>query len=194
LDASGGTTLAADAVRLAVTAAAPATGDFSGDGFVDAVDYTIWRGALGITAARGMAPDANGDTTIDELDYLWWKDQYGATSPAVLTQSAIQVGDSNQHEGSLLLAGLGEHSTPPDPQRLRFESMQPLMSDWAISETPLFPARDMAFEAFGVEEQAAPRKNRQLLGEPPSRFSIMLFDATQLQQTTNVELNEFSGP
>jgi len=33
-------------------------GDYSGDGTVDAADYTVWRDALGTTVARYFVPTA----------------------------------------------------------------------------------------------------------------------------------------
>ena len=57
----------------------PLPGDYSGNGIVDATDYSIWRNTLGSTTDLR----ANGDNTgasagrIDAADYTIWKLNYG---------------------------------------------------------------------------------------------------------------------
>lgn len=55
--------------------------DFTGDGKVDAADYTVWRDnnfrTSGATFAQG---DANSDGAVNSADYQIWKSQYGATA------------------------------------------------------------------------------------------------------------------
>ena len=54
------------------------TGDFNGDGVVDAADYTVWRDNVG---AEGLAAfssgDGNGDGVVDEADYAVWVSHFG---------------------------------------------------------------------------------------------------------------------
>jgi uncharacterized protein YkwD len=56
------------------------TGDYNGNGIVDAADYTVWRDTLGSTSDLR----ANGDNTgasagkIDQADYTIWKSNFGA--------------------------------------------------------------------------------------------------------------------
>lgn len=52
------------------------TGDFNGDGQVDARDYILWRNTYDSTT--DLRADANGDNRVDVADYLVWKGQYGA--------------------------------------------------------------------------------------------------------------------
>ncbi|MEN0110230.1 MAG: hypothetical protein AAF805_05865 [Planctomycetota bacterium] len=54
--------------------------DLSGDGQVDAADYTVWRDAEAIGSPTG---DADGDGFTDGLDYLVWRDAYGTSVAAV---------------------------------------------------------------------------------------------------------------
>jgi Dockerin type I domain len=50
------------------------TGDYNGDGTVNAADYTIWRNTLGQAAnPLGSGADGIADGTIDEQDYAFWK-------------------------------------------------------------------------------------------------------------------------
>lgn len=71
-------------------------GDFNSDGVVDAVDYAVWRSALGSTT--DLAADANGDNVVDADDYLVWRNNYGATeldsltSPATTPEPSTWVG------------------------------------------------------------------------------------------------------
>jgi len=55
----------------------PGTGDFNGDGFVDAGDYTVWRDSLGQTGAA-LAADADQNGKIDVQDYNLWKQVFGS--------------------------------------------------------------------------------------------------------------------
>ncbi|MEX2169531.1 MAG: hypothetical protein WD851_09475 [Pirellulales bacterium] len=48
----------------------PLTGDYNGDGVVDAADYTVWRDHRGSNYA---AADGNGNGTVDTGDYTVWK-------------------------------------------------------------------------------------------------------------------------
>ncbi|MGL4513006.1 MAG: Calx-beta domain-containing protein [Lacipirellulaceae bacterium] len=65
-------------------AATTLVGDYNGDGFVNAGDYTVWRDSLGSTTNLA----ANGDNTgasagvIDQADYAAWVANYGASAPA----------------------------------------------------------------------------------------------------------------
>jgi hypothetical protein len=53
------------------------TGDYNGDGVVDANDYTLWRDKLGSTS--DLRADGNGDGMIDDADYGVWQSSFGAT-------------------------------------------------------------------------------------------------------------------
>jgi hypothetical protein len=66
---------AVSAASFSIAAAGP-TGDYNDDGDVDAVDYTVWRNALGQTGA-GLAADGNNNGQIDAGDYTVWKQHYG---------------------------------------------------------------------------------------------------------------------
>ncbi len=70
-------------------------GDYSGDGVVDAADYTVWRNMLGQTGS-GLAADGNDDNVVDEADYTVWRSNYGTSlgdgSGLVLTSAAPEPG------------------------------------------------------------------------------------------------------
>jgi len=55
----------------------PGTGDFNGDGSVDAADYNVWRDSLGHTG-EGLAADADHNGQIDVQDYNLWKQVFGS--------------------------------------------------------------------------------------------------------------------
>lgn len=50
-------------------------GDYNGNGFVDAADYTLWRDNLGSTTS--LAADGSGNGTVDQADYDVWKSNFG---------------------------------------------------------------------------------------------------------------------
>jgi hypothetical protein len=56
------------------------TGDYNGNGTVDAADYTVWQDSLGesVTPA-GSGADGDESGTIDAGDYTFWNDRFGDT-------------------------------------------------------------------------------------------------------------------
>ena len=58
-------------------AAAGLTGDYNGNGIVDAADYTVWRDTLGSTT--NLAANGNGNMVIDAGDLTVWQANFGAT-------------------------------------------------------------------------------------------------------------------
>ncbi len=58
------------------------SGDFNGDGRVDAADYTVWRDTLGQSVAlEGAGADADFSGVVDVADYAIWKQRFGTTYP-----------------------------------------------------------------------------------------------------------------
>ena len=57
----------------------PLSGDYNGNGVVDAADYIVWRDTLGQTGV-GLAADGNADGIIDSLDYDVWASHFGQSS------------------------------------------------------------------------------------------------------------------
>jgi len=51
------------------------TGDYNGDGVVDAADYTLWRDTLG--SQVDLRADGTGDGMVDDADYVFWNDRFG---------------------------------------------------------------------------------------------------------------------
>jgi len=65
---------------MAVDAVPIASGDYSGNGTVDAADYTVWRDRLGGSVmTRYTSADGNGNGMIDNADYDVWKAHFGQT-------------------------------------------------------------------------------------------------------------------
>ena len=66
-------------------------GDYNGDGFVDAADYTVWRNNLGGDAsalADGSRDPGNGGV-INQDDYVFWKNNYGTGGPGAGGLAAV---------------------------------------------------------------------------------------------------------
>lgn len=58
------------------------TGDYNGNGVVDAADYVVWRDTLGQTVFwPGDQADGDQSGTIDQGDYTFWKNNFGNTVP-----------------------------------------------------------------------------------------------------------------
>jgi hypothetical protein len=58
------------------------TGDYNGDGIVDAGDYSLWRDTLGSTT--NLAADGDGNGMVNLLDYNLWAANYGAQQTSTL--------------------------------------------------------------------------------------------------------------
>jgi len=54
------------------------SGDFNGDGSVDAADYVVWRNTLG--SSVNLFADGDGSGMVDQGDYQLWKSQFGSTA------------------------------------------------------------------------------------------------------------------
>ena len=52
-------------------------GDYNGNGFVDAADYTVWRNTNGTAIVAGEGADGDRDGEVTPADYLEWKSRYG---------------------------------------------------------------------------------------------------------------------
>lgn len=76
-------TMRVDYVRL-WRPAAGLSGDYNGDGLVDAADYSVWRDTLGTTGID-LPADGSGNGTVDASDLNIWRTAFGATAgvPAV---------------------------------------------------------------------------------------------------------------
>ena len=66
-------------------------GDYNGDGFVDAADYTVWRDTLGQTVASGSGADGSNNGAVDQDDYDVWVAHFGDHSPGSAAGSAAAV-------------------------------------------------------------------------------------------------------
>jgi hypothetical protein len=64
------------------------TGDYNGNGTVDAADYVVWRKSVGQTGA-GLPADGDGDMDVDDNDRLVWRENFGRTAPAPAATAAV---------------------------------------------------------------------------------------------------------
>jgi len=66
------------------------TGDYNGNGIVDAADYTVWRDTFGQTLLwPGEGADGDLSGTIDQGDYDFWKANFGLGSPGTASGGTI---------------------------------------------------------------------------------------------------------
>jgi Calx-beta domain len=80
--ANAGTTTGSNFSTTFVQSAVPGNlGDYSGNGVVDAADYTVWRDRVGQIVSSFSGADGNGNGVIDSGDYNVWKAQFGKVFP-----------------------------------------------------------------------------------------------------------------
>jgi hypothetical protein len=54
------------------------TGDYNGNGTVDAGDYVVWRNTAGQNVAFGSGADGDGDGIVGAGDYTAWRSAFGS--------------------------------------------------------------------------------------------------------------------
>jgi hypothetical protein len=84
------------------------TGDYNGNGVVDAADYVIWRKTLNQTVPEpGDGADGNRSGVIDQGDYEFWRMQFGDVVPVPVSGSGhIATVPEPATSGLLLFATL----------------------------------------------------------------------------------------
>lgn len=79
--------------RAAAPPSPTTTGDYNGNGVVDAADYVVWRDTLNQSAAPpGSGADGIADGFIDSADYDFWRAHFGEIVPTgsgTLTAAAV---------------------------------------------------------------------------------------------------------
>lgn len=58
------------------------SGDFNGDGTVNAADYSVWRDNLGASTENALTGNGDGANGVDANDINVWRANYGATAEA----------------------------------------------------------------------------------------------------------------
>ena len=64
------------------------TGDYNGNGAVDAADYVVWRNTLNQTVSAGTGADGSGNAMVDAADYNFWRARFG-TAPGSGSVSGV---------------------------------------------------------------------------------------------------------
>jgi hypothetical protein len=84
--------------------------DFSGNSFVDAADYVMWRKNNGLTGGATISQgDANGDGNVNSTDFALWRESFGLTSSA--SASSLAGGAVPEPStGLLLVAAVGVYA------------------------------------------------------------------------------------
>jgi len=88
----GANSLTIDNIMIEFSALPSVPGDYNGDGFVDAADYTVWRENLGgdpSTLAAGTRDPMNGSPMINDDDYTFWKGNFGGGLGSGLAGSVV---------------------------------------------------------------------------------------------------------
>lgn len=79
-----------EAFTFTLDTAVTNSGDYNGNGVVDAADYILWRETLGQAASlAGSGADGDGDGTIGPGDYSYWQARFGNTAGSGLGTAQV---------------------------------------------------------------------------------------------------------
>lgn len=78
-----------DDFSLTAGAVAGLSGDFNGDGVVDAADYTVWRANLGAGDESSLNGNGDGMGGVDEADFALWRSNYGSAAGSSASTAAV---------------------------------------------------------------------------------------------------------
>jgi hypothetical protein len=125
--------------ELSNVAPSTLTGDYTGNGTVDAADYIIWRKASGQLVTPGTGADGTGNGLVDADDYALWRANFGRTAvppAATLAAGAVRfdVTSTTESEPPTGQAALVEPSTSFGG-KLAFVSIDALARDQYSSHT-----------------------------------------------------------
>lgn len=91
----------------------PQSGDYNGNGFVDAADYVLWRVNNGLTSTSPVPTvsqgNGNGDSFVDEADYTVWRTNFVA--PPGVGSGSLAGGGAVPEPGTLVLVMFAIGST-----------------------------------------------------------------------------------
>jgi hypothetical protein len=74
---------------ISVSIAVGLIGDYDHNGFVDQLDYNVWRANLGSTAQ--LDADGNGNGVIDSTDYILWRNNLGSSAVGSITAAGTEL-------------------------------------------------------------------------------------------------------
>ncbi len=95
-----------DTTNLVVVFSAGLPGDYNGDGFVNAADYTVWRDNLGATEDGGVLNGNGTGGIVDVGDFDLWKMNFGASVFSAVGALSSQAAVPEPSAALLLAAGV----------------------------------------------------------------------------------------
>jgi hypothetical protein len=89
------------------------SGDYNGNGVVDAADYVLWRKTLN-QSGPGLAADGNGNGSVDLGDFDYWRARFGTmVAPAAGIASGTAVPEPTTAVLVFLIAFVSPWQTIP---------------------------------------------------------------------------------
>jgi hypothetical protein len=94
------------------------TGDYNGNGTVDAADYVVWRNSVDATGSN-LPADGNGDQVVNHDDYVVWRSNFGKTASGNAAAAVTPSGVPEPAGLALgMLAAIGAVCLPLSRKRL----------------------------------------------------------------------------
>jgi hypothetical protein len=124
-------------------------GDFNGDGFVNLIDYNLWRSNYGAVSGQGLLADGNRDGRVDAADYTVWRDNVGTQLPP--STADISLSTASQLEAFVSAAEAAE---------VRMEEFTGGYSQFP--PTAAFPSIERTTPSVAVQSSQATREDVDL--------------------------------
>ncbi len=75
---------------ITYTVGSPPTGDYNGNGVVDAADYVVWRKTFNQSVSpAGSGADGNQSGTIEDGDYTYWRARFGNSASGLGSGASV---------------------------------------------------------------------------------------------------------
>ena len=190
--------------KVTYAAATAVSGDYNGNGVVDAADYTYWRDRLGQNSPLPNTNPADVDGVVTQAEYGYWKSRFGATSgsgaiaPAAVPEPATWLLAACIAGGALVFKGRRRTGKSPiqGSETMNCTTRSNLRRAFAalllvvVTSTAASAATKDRFYQFGDDTTENP-----VVGQPPaSDFGPTTVDSAAIGPGDFSDLSYGTGP
>ncbi len=98
------------------------TGDYNGDGTVNAADYTVWRNTFGHAVSHGSGADGIPDGTIDDADYNFWRQTSAVWWAVARSRGGPRAGNAYSDNAGRLRSDFLREPGPTESRQIKMKN------------------------------------------------------------------------